>query len=37
VVGPDGWGSQEEYNREKQCLNVYRDEVIKLLQEIKLK
>jgi hypothetical protein len=36
VVGPDGWGSQEEYNREKQCLNVYRDEVIKLLQEIKL-
>lgn len=31
VIGVNGWKSMEEYNQEKQCLNMYRDEVVALL------
>jgi hypothetical protein len=35
VIGFNGWSSQEEYNLEKQCLNDYRDDVIKILRELR--
>lgn len=31
VVGEHGWASYDEYDREKVCLDGYRDEVIKVL------
>lgn len=35
VIGVDGFSTQEEYEHERECLNPYRDEIIKLLQELK--
>lgn len=34
VIGPSSWMSVEEYNREKQCLDGYRDEMIDLLKSL---
>lgn len=31
VIGKQGWASRDEYDREKMCLEGYRDEVIRLL------
>jgi len=36
VIGANGWNSMEEYNQEKQCLNMYRDEVVALLAKTAL-
>ena len=35
VIGNDGWRSQEEYDREKKCLNQYGETLINLLVRLK--
>lgn len=35
VIGKDGWHSKEFYDKEKQCLNIYKDKVIMLLGGLK--
>lgn len=32
VIGKDGWESKEQYDREKQCLAPYRNDLIYILQ-----
>lgn len=31
VIGQDGWTSKEEYERERQCMTPYKNEIVKLL------
>lgn len=34
VIGPNGWGSVEEYNKERQALGKYRESVVGILKEL---
>lgn len=36
VIGPDGWGSMEQYDQEKTCLNNYGSQVIELLNLLRV-
>lgn len=34
IINENGWENMEQYNREKQCLNDYKDEIVELLQRL---
>lgn len=34
IIGNNGWESMELYNKEKQCLNLYKAQIIELLKEL---
>lgn len=34
IIGDRGWESQEQYDKEKQCLNDYVDVLVKLLNDL---